>query len=161
MRTLFYRLRFVPFAAILLFFILAPNVLAQPGACAGLTYPSCAFLDMACQPCNGRCIPERDLCILEPLPGGVDVIPASSTAGLGAFLLYVNSGVWQWAFAIGVALAVLNGTVGGFMIVLSNGDSGKIEAGKSRFFWSGMGLILLLLSGVILEFLNPIGFRNL
>ena len=107
-----------------------------------------------------RCISEQDLCILEPIPGGIDVIPASETAGLGAFLRYVNGGLWNWAFSVGVGIAVLNGTIGGLMIVLSNGDSGKVEAGKSRFFWSAMGLVLLLLSGVALQFLNPIGFKN-
>ncbi len=80
---------------------------------------------------------------------------------MGAFRQYVNSGVWQWAFGMGIAIAVLNGTIGGLEIVLSNGDSGKVEAGKSRFFWSAMGLVLLLLSGVILEFINPLGFMNI
>ncbi len=117
------------------------------------------------QPCPtagnpNRCISERDLCILEPIPGGIDVIPASAAVGLGAFFYYINNGVWQWVFGIGVAMAVLNGTAGGFMIVLSNGDSGKVDAGKSRFFWSAVGLVVLLLSGVILEFLNPLGFQN-
>lgn len=117
------------------------------------------------QPCPtagnpNRCIGERDLCILEPIPGGIDVIPASEAIGTGAFFYYINNGIWQWIFGIGVALAVLNATIGGFMVVLSNGDSGKIEAGKSRFFWSAVGLIVLLLSGVILEFLNPLGFQN-
>lgn len=110
------------------------------------------------------CISERDLCILEPIPGsGIagSCISASETANLGAFLKYVNSGVWTWAFSIGIALAVLNGTIGSLQIVLSGGDSGKVEAGKTRFIWSAVGLILLLLSGVILQFLNPKGFVNL
>lgn len=113
------------------------------------------------QPCNGRCIPETSLCILEPLPnpGGVvtDEIPAGGPP-LSAFFRYINTGVWQWAFKIGVAIAVLNGTIGGFQIVLSNGDSGKVDLGKKRFLGSAIGLIILLLSGVILEFLNPLGF---
>ena len=49
---------------------------------------------------------------------------------------------------------------GGLQIVISNGDSGAIDAGKKRFMHSTIGLILLLLAGVILEFINPIGFVN-
>ncbi len=106
------------------------------------------------------CPDPNDLEILEPLPGGPTCIPASSIGNLGAVLAYVNNGVWFWAFSMGVAIAVLNGVIGGLTIVLSNGDSGKIEAGKTRFMWSAIGLIILLLSGVILAFINPRGFRN-
>lgn len=111
------------------------------------------------QPCNGGCIGEKDQCILEPLPGGPTFIP-SGGIGLQTFYYYVNNGVWQWAFKVGVAIAVLNGTVGGFQIVVSNGDSGKIDAGKNRFLQSAIGLMMLLLSGVILAFINPIGFQT-
>lgn len=111
------------------------------------------------QPCNGRCIPETSICILEPLPGGVDEIP-SSPVPLNAFLVYVNRGLWTWAFGLGVAIAVQTGVIGGFQIVLSNGDSGKVDAGKKKFIGSAIGLIILLLSGVILNFLNPWAFST-
>ncbi len=110
------------------------------------------------QPCNNQCIDERALCILEPLPGGPSFIPPGGI-GLQTFFYYVNNGVWQWAFRMGVAIAVLNGVVGGFQMVMSNGDSSKMDAGKKRFIGSAMGLILLLLSATILQFLNPIGFQ--
>lgn len=119
---------------------------------------------MACsateQDCNGRCIGKNQLCILEPFPGMPSVIDADAVGGpLGLFFYYINSGVWQWAFKVGVAVAVLNGTAGGFQIVTSNGDSGKSEAGKQRFLWSAIGLVILLLSSTILVFLNPVGFQ--
>lgn len=79
-------------------------------------------------------------------------------APLQIFFDYINTGLWQWAFMMGVAIAVLNGTIGGLQIVMSNGDSGKVDAGKTRFISSTIGLVMLLLSGVILEFINPIGF---
>ena len=112
------------------------------------------------QPCNGSCIAETDLCILEPLPGASAVITSS---GFQVFLDYVNGtagspGVWQWAFRVGVAIAILNGVFGGFQIVMSNGDSSGIDAGKKRFIGSAIGLAVLILSGVILHFINPYGF---
>lgn len=111
------------------------------------------------QPCNGRCIAETSICILEPVPGGVDEIP-SSAIGLQAFFYYINNGVWNWAFGLGVAVAVQMGVIGGFQIVLSNGDTGKVDAGKKKFIGSAIGLIILLLSGVILNFLNPWAFST-
>ncbi len=130
----------------------APVAVAQ---CA--SPPACAANQ---QPCNCFCIAETDLCILEPLPGSTGVI---NTSGLQVFLDYVNGtagspGLWQWAFRIGVAIAVLNGVFGGFQIVMSNGDSGKVDAGKTRFMSSAIGLAVLFLSGVILHFINPYGF---
>jgi hypothetical protein len=111
------------------------------------------------QHCNGRCIPSTSICILEPLPGGVDEIP-SGGIGLEAFYYYINNGVWQLVYKIGVASAVFSGVLGGFQIIISNGDSGKIDAGKNRFIASTIALIVLLLAGVILSFLNPVGFVN-
>lgn len=109
------------------------------------------------QPCGTLCIDARQLCILEPVPGGPQVVNPGG-APLAVFFNYVNSGLWQWAFMMGVAIAVLNGTIGGLQIVMSNGDSGKVDAGKTRFISSTLGLVMLLLAGVILEFINPIGF---
>lgn len=131
------------------------------GAACAVTFSVTAYAQgcpVNTQPCNGQCINERALCILEPLPGGPSSIPPGGI-GLQTFFYYVNNGVWQWAFRMGVAIAVLNGVVGGFQMVMSNGDSGKMDAGKKRFIGSAMGLILLLLSATILQFLNPIGFQ--
>lgn len=111
------------------------------------------------QDCHGDCISETYQCILEPWPGMPRYFDPSAAAGpLAPFFNYVNNGVWQWAFRVGVSVAILNGVYGGFLITKSNGESGKIDEGKQRFLWSGLGLVMLLLSGVILTFLNPIGF---
>lgn len=127
---------------------------------AGSVYAQCTDQNNP-QFCNGDCIPANHLCILEPWPGMPSSIDPQATGGaLGPFLYYVNSGVWQWAFKMGVAVAVLNGVFGGFQIVTSNGDSGKSEEGKQRFIWSAIGLIMLLLSSTILAFLNPVGFQS-
>ncbi len=115
---------------------------------------ACPVDQQPCPSAPGGCISERHLCILEPLPGGVKFIPAGGPP-MSAFFTYINRGVWQWAFTMGVAIAVLNGVIGGLQIVMSNGDTGKVDAGKTRFVSSTIGLLMLLLSGVILNFINP------
>jgi hypothetical protein len=72
---------------------------------------------------------------------------------MGAFFTYINQGIWGWAFGVAIGIAVLNGTVAGFQIMLGDRDSGK-----ERFMWSTIGLLVLLLAGVILAFINPAGF---
>ncbi len=139
------------FAALFVFMFLASTAHAAP---------SCPPPTKYC-PSSRGCIQPDDLCLLEPVPGGATVIRAADTGGLGALRTYINEGMWQWVFGLGVAVAVLNGTAGGLMIVLSNGDSTMIDKGKTRFIWSGVGLIMLLLTGVILEFINPLGFDNI
>ena len=120
-----------------------------------------ACSDPAMQDCHGNCIPEDHLCILEPWPGmPISMPPAAASTPLGPFFYYINSGVWQWAFRMAVAVAILNGVYGGFTIARSNGDSGKVDEGKQRFLWSALGLLILLLAGVILTFINPLGFSE-
>ncbi|MEQ1849828.1 MAG: hypothetical protein ABL890_04525 [Candidatus Peribacteraceae bacterium] len=124
---------------------------------------SVADVALACevgeQMCHGECIPSTSICILEPFPGGVTEIP-SGDVGLKAFEYYINNGVWQLVYKIGVAATVFSGVLGGFQIIISNGDSSKIDEGKKRFIVSIYALIVLLLAGVILSFLNPVGFVN-
>lgn len=113
------------------------------------------------QPCHDQCIPESYICILEPWPGMPSSMPPEVTgSALGPFLYYINAGVWPWIFKGGIAIAIFSGVFGAFNIVTSNGDSGKIDEGKNRFLWSAIGLIILLLSGVILEYLNPVAFSS-
>jgi len=121
----------------------------------GTAFAACSATE---QFCHGGCIAKTSICILEPVPGGPSEIP--SGLGFATFFFYINNGVWQWAFRIGVAIAVLNGVIGGFQIVMSNGDSGKVDAGKTRFISSAAGLVMLFLSGVILNFINPAAFST-
>lgn len=118
---------------------------------------ACPINKQPCPSAPGGCIDEKQLCILEPVPGGPTYLNPGG-APLEVFFGYINSGVWQWAFMAGVAIAVLNCVIGGLQIVMSNGDSNMVGKGKDRFIAATVGLIMLLLSGVILEFINPLGF---
>ncbi len=137
--------------------IAVPIIVLAQDASSSSSASGCPKGEKFCPGANS-CISETDLCILEPLPGGPPTIPADQTAGMGAFFLYVNNGLWPWAFGVGVGIAVLNCVVGGLQIVLSNGDTGKVDAGKTRFMWATLGLLMLFLAGTILSFINPQGF---
>lgn len=110
------------------------------------------------QCCRDQCIPVNCICILEPLPGGVKTICPNDTQPLEPFFLYVNKGLWEWAFGVGIAIAVLQGVVAGFQI--TTGGQAKMEAGKERFMWAVLGLLMLLFAGAILSFINPEGFEQ-
>lgn len=96
--------------------------------------------------------------LLEPLDdAGTSTIPAQS--GLGVFFTYFNLG---WPIVVGSAagIGVLQALVGGIQIMLSGNDSGKREEGKTRMLWALAGLLLIGLSGLILEVLNPLAFTQ-
>ncbi len=128
-----------------------------------VAYGQCAAGERWCDPA-GACIPVNNLCILEPPPGySYTNEPAGDTwnGALTAFSKYINGGVWTWIFGMGVAIAILNGVAAGFMIVMSNGDAGIIGKAKERFVWTAIGLVVLLLTGVIMNFINPYAFQNI
>ena len=127
--------------------------------CSGAPSGNPAVCPTCCQDCNNECISTKNLCILEPLPGGPSYLNPT-TAPFQNFKDYVNNGLWQFMFTMGVAIAVLNGVIGGLQIVFSNGDSGAIDKGKHRLMWSALGLILLIMAGVVMEFINPVAFKN-
>lgn len=108
--------------------------------------------------CHGSCISINDICILEPIPGGPTTISSSETANLGALLKYLNGGLWTWALRIGVAIAVLQGAVAGLQIVTQGPD--KVAEAKDRFKWAVIGLLMLLMAGAIMQFINPVAFSQ-
>ncbi len=111
------------------------------------------------QDCNGSCIPETALCILEPLPGMPNQFPAVlASEPLGPLYAYLNAG-WPFIVRIAIAIGVLNGVYGGFQVITSNGDSGKLDAAKEKLLWTALGIVLFVLAGVLLKFLNPYAFQ--
>lgn len=140
-----------------LLIIQVPSTIAA--SCAGVPCTGGVPCDPCCQVCHNLCISPKSICILEPLPGGPKWLNPT-VAPFQNFKDYLNNGVWQFMFNIGVAIAVLNGTIGGFQIVFSNGDSGAIEKGRHRLIWSMLGLIMLVMAGVIMSFINPVAFRT-
>ncbi len=115
--------------------------------------------------CNGQCIPETAICLLQP-PPGVDSSyidtdhsnPDPFQYWQKYFGLTGSATLWSWGLWMGAGLAVLNVVVAGFQIM--GGDSmGMVSDGKQRMLWSIVGLLMLMFAGVLLNFLNPLFFQ--
>ncbi len=93
--------------------------------------------------------------LLEPI-GGVTSIPVTqqNLTGFGVFFYYFNL-LWPWVVGMGAGIAVLMGVIGGIQIIQAGSDQGKVSAGKNRLLLSLGGLLIILLSGTLLNALNP------
>lgn len=92
-----------------------------------------------------------DIKLLQPLPGGTTTLSGS---GVQLFFNYFNA-IWPWVLSIAGGVAVLNGVIGGTMIMMSGSDSGMESAGKDKLKYSIAGLIMIAFAGTILRILNP------
>ncbi len=79
--------------------------------------------------------------------------------GLGTFFTYFNL-IWPWIIGCAAGIAVLQCLIGGMQMMMSGGDSGKREEGKTKLMWAIAGLLLIGLSGVILETINPLFYTQ-
>lgn len=103
------------------------------------------------------CIPYRGpaVNILDPRCGtagtGIDTaigcIPVSDTNALIGFIL-------RWAMGIGGGIAFLLILVAGFLIITSQGDPQKVQAGKELLTSAIAGLLLIIFSVFILEIIG-------
>lgn len=96
-----------------------------------------------------------DIKLLQPLPGGTATLSGS---GVQLFFNYFNA-IWPWVLSIAGGVAVLNGVIGGTMIMMSGSDSGMESAGKDKLKYSIAGLIMIAFAGTILRILNPTFYK--
>ena len=92
--------------------------------------------------------------LLAPL-GEEDEIEVSE--GAGTLIAYFNSAS-NWMLSVAVGFCVIWVVIGGIKIMISGGDSGKREEGRSHIFWAITGLVMLLFAGFILRSLNSMFF---
>lgn len=100
---------------------------------------------------------NEDTILLEPISGSPTI---SASSDIGPFFDYFDT-VWPWLLGMAYGIAVLQALVGGIQIMLSGGDSGKREEGKNRLLWSLAGLLMISLSGLILQTLNSTFYRQI
>jgi hypothetical protein len=98
---------------------------------------------------------RRPINLMQPLGSKTTLDPEP---GIGVFFTYFND-IWPYIIGIAAGIAVLQALVGGVQIMLS-ANGGMKEEGKSRIQWALAGLLLIGLSGAILEMINPIFFKQ-
>lgn len=114
-----------------------------------------AFLATAATLLHAQTSVVADVQLLQPLPDGSTSVGGS---GVAAFVNYFNK-LWPWVLSIAGGIAVLNGVIGGTMIMLSGSDSGIESAGKDKLKYSIAGLIIIVFAGTILRILNPTFYK--
>jgi hypothetical protein len=93
--------------------------------------------------------------LLQPLDDSTKSL--NPEPGIDIFFTYFNL---SWPLIVGSAagVGILQALYGGIQIMLSGSDTGRLEEGKSRLLWALAGLLMIGLSGAILETLNPVFF---
>lgn len=98
---------------------------------------------------------DKPINLLQPLDGSSST-QLPSQPGIGILFLYFNY-AWPWVLGTAAGVGVLQALYGGVQIMLSAGNDMKDE-GKERIKWALAGLLMVGLSGLILETLNPLFF---
>lgn|SRR5574344_689398 len=63
------------------------------------------------------------------------------------------------AIAVAMVIAVLGIIYGGFLLMTANGDTSKVQKGKSAILYSSIGVVVALLAYAIVHFvISGIGF---
>jgi hypothetical protein len=125
----------------------------RSGAC---DYAACAavFTD---HPSLQAC--DNPIWLLQPLNDSTYEIQPINGDPFGAFKQYFGI-TWPWIIGSAAGIAVLWALVAGIEIMLSGGDSGKREKGKDHLLSALAGLLLIGLSGMILQILNPVYYMQ-
>jgi hypothetical protein len=130
----------------------------DPGYCDGMYPPG--------SPGGQTKIPDGEPFVIKTHPIRLFQPPDDTTTtlnprpGIDTFFEYFNL-AWPWVLGSAAGIAVLQALVGGIQIMLSGSDSGARESGKSRLMWALAGLLMIGLSGMILETLNPLFYNQI
>jgi hypothetical protein len=103
----------------------------------------------------------RPINLLEPLPDGTSQIVIDQNEPLPPLSIlnaYLRPFI-PWAIGVSAGLAVLMIIIGGFQIMLSGGGDIKNSAGTKKIMSAILGLLLLVFSATILNWLNASYFR--
>lgn len=91
--------------------------------------------------------------LLEPLPGGATTI--STEGGAVSILEAYISDIFLFGSGFISLVAVIWIIIGGYEIMFRGSFAGSVEEGKQKITQALLGIVLLLLSALILNFVNP------
>jgi hypothetical protein len=96
------------------------------------------------------------------LPGGGTIVPPNSVPKGGlSFVQGVFSNALSLMIVAAVVLVIIFIVWSGIQWVTSNGDKGKIAAARARLTWAVIGLIIVLATFFILNFIGYLFKVNL
>lgn len=109
---------------------------------------------------KGKCTPKgrkgsKDRVICEDV---TMLLTPLATGGAGLLNLYIGL-IYRWAAGIVGVIAVLIIIINAVIIIISQGEQGKIDEAKKRIFQSLGGIAILFLSSLILYAVNPDFFK--
>ena len=91
--------------------------------------------------------------LLEPMPGGATSI--SAEGGAISILEAYISDIFLFGSGFIMLIAVIWIIIGGYEMMFRGSFAGSIEEGKQKITQALMGIVLLLLSALLLNFVNP------
>lgn len=98
---------------------------------------------------------DKKIYLREPLPGQSSEIDVSTSKGSINILSEWIGHVFKFIAAVSVIIAILVMMFAGFQLMFSEGDSGAKETAKEMIQKVMMGIALLFMAGLILNFVNP------
>jgi len=104
-------------------------------------------------------VPPKPITLLERLPGSTSsTLPVCLSNPFSLINAYLQP-MMTWGIGIAAGLAVLMIIVGGLQMMLSGGSPEGMSSGRQRVFASIFGLIFLVFSAALLNFLNAYFFQ--
>lgn len=100
--------------------------------------------------------PATKLQLIQPLDTTATSTTITYAPGVQIFLIYFNK-VWPWVATVAAGIAVLQGLIGGMMILTSGGGEGR-QKGIEKLTAAAVGILLIGFFGFILRFLNSYFF---
>ena len=104
-----------------------------------------------------RIVAQGCIKLLVPLPSGNDCLPAGSTP-FDVIEAYFSE-LFPWIVGTAAGIAIAWCLVAGAAMVLHAGDDSKRGEAKQWFINAVTGLLIIVFSGMILNFLNPLFFK--
>ena len=99
--------------------------------------------------CKKHCGQVVQLLVVDSANGGVFQ---------GIVSMYISK-IYKWLLALGSLFAVLWIIVGGIRTIVESGSQNAIDSAKKHIMQGVIGLTLIILSAVILHFINPLFFK--
>jgi len=110
--------------------------------------------------CNGPNPPANctDITLLAPFPGQSSTISTRDKGAIEILGVYISQ-IFTFGMALIVIFAVIMIMFAGYEYMFAGGDSSKTDNAKSRIVQALLGIILVFLSALLLNIINPTFYK--